>query len=77
MTKPSVANNKLVEAQHLDACSPQWLPVLLVSSFQPPLAPHNGRLTSVIAGLLMLIMPNTAEAQLQQGGAPPLPAPPP
>ena len=45
MTKPSVANNKLVEAQHLDACSPQWLPVLLASSFQPPPAPHNGRLT--------------------------------
>jgi len=28
--------------------------------------PHNGRLTSVLAGLLMLIMPNIAEAQLQQ-----------
>ena len=43
MTKPSVAN-KLVEAQHLDACSPQWLPVLLASSSQPPPAPRNGRL---------------------------------
>ena len=38
--------------------------------------PHNGRLTSVLAGLLMLIMPNIAEAQLQQGAAPPPPAPP-
>ena len=56
MTKPSVAK-KLVEAQHLDACSPQWLPVLLASSFQPPPAPHNGRLTSAIAGLFKQLRP--------------------
>ena len=49
MTKPSVAN-KLVEAQHLDVCSPQWLPVLLASSSQPT-GPKSGCLEKSLASM--------------------------
>jgi hypothetical protein len=52
------------------------IPETTLSMISCTMPPHNGRLTSVLAGLLMLIMPNIAEAQLQQGAAPPPPAPP-
>jgi len=53
ITKPCVASKPTDPV----ACSPQWLPVLLALSFQPPLAPHNGRLTSAIAGLFKQLRP--------------------